>query len=181
MTTIAYVNGVVASDSRITKGNTICQYEAQKVFEGEKVVVAIAGSYAVCLRVVDWVLAGERTAERPDLSDSIDHGISVLVVDKDTQECWEYECVNLRPIPSQAPVTLGSGATEALAAMLTMDKLGLDMSAVLAVDIASGLDIYTDGNIQFIDMNPEEIKDAKEPTKKKSGKKATKKKSKKKT
>ena len=172
MTTCAYANGVLASDSRITKGATICQREAQKVFEGDNVVVAIAGSYAVCLIIVDWVLSGERPAERPDLSDFKDHDIGVLVVDKTTRECWEYESVDLIPIPSSEPMTLGSGDIPALASMITMQELGCDMNPILAIKIASMVDVFTDDNIQYIDLNPEEeIKEVEKPKKKKKTKK----------
>jgi len=174
MTTCAYANGVLASDSRITKGSTICQREAQKVFDGEKVMVAIAGSYAVCLIIVDWVLSGERSSERPDLSDFKDHDIGVLVVDKKTKECWEYESVDLIPVPSAEPMTLGSGDIPALASMITMQELGCDMNPILAIKIASMVDVFTDDNIQFIDINPKEEIEVPKKVKKKAKKKVKK-------
>lgn len=59
MTTIAYRDGVMASDSQLTRGHSHRDGSSQKVFRlGSGLLVGIAGRWPEAQRFVDWLRQG---------------------------------------------------------------------------------------------------------------------------
>jgi hypothetical protein len=144
VTTIAYKNGVFASDSRVTRssdagGTTV--FKTEKLFRkavtgadgcvGE-VILATAGESSAGMVFVDWYGSGR---EPPELLVHGDADFTVLVLSKDG--LFEYDKWCRAEKVLEPFYAIGSGSNIAIGAM----EMGA--SAVRAVEIACRRDPYT--------------------------------------
>jgi len=147
MTTIAYSNGEMAVDSRITAGgdivtdNGIKMYDVSRndcyIKEDKVLVIALSGAYCYFDSFIDWMCS-----EREEEFYLIDQDkVSAIIVGQK----WAYECEDARRpfcrYYKTEQLAAGSGATNALAAL----KLGLSVKD--AVKHAMKMDVGTGGKI----------------------------------
>lgn len=134
MTTIAYRDGVMASDSLVTKGHSHRDGTSQKVYRlgppGRGILVGIAGQWPAAQRLVDWLRAGAH-GEPPDMGG--EKGAEALIIMPDglivsvTWAGWERyraEYVTLGCGSDYASGAMAHGATaeEAVAASLVHES-----------------------------------------------------------
>ncbi|UVD32745.1 hypothetical protein [Pseudomonas phage PH826] len=136
MTTIAYKDGIIATDGRITQGGVITDEDAEKRLEVDGIVFWLSG--AVC----DWKVLAEAYVNGDGMEDQ-ELKVSGLVLDTDGLHfiSWDggiySEKVNL-----ERPRAAGSGTQFALGAMMA------GASAEEAVEAAKALDIYSGGTVR---------------------------------
>lgn len=131
MTTIACDGETLASDSQsITQ--FVEQHPTQKIFRKGGRLFALAGDYAQCLAVIDW-LCGE---EKPSFGKN---EFVVAVVSAKKADVYDGE---FYPYPAIPPFAFGSGGVFAMAAMMGGAK------AKKAVEIACQLDENSGGKIR---------------------------------
>lgn len=155
MTTIAYRDGIIASDSRSTSGNFIFPGEAKKLTISEKhgCVFAAAGSYN---KAIAFIRMLEKMPRLPwHLKDLISFGepgefsdFTILVVQQD-RRVFAIDEGHYCEIFSDFYV-VGSGSDAATAAML------MGASARKAIEIASQVDTNTDERV--VSVNVVELK-----------------------
>jgi len=160
MTTIAYRDGVLASDSQVTvstegggsRKHTCVKLFRKKVTKGKKtfdVVIATAGETSPGLVFVEWYGSGKPI---PDVFLHIGGDFTCLVLTPKGLFEYDVYCqpeeVVLSPYPFYA---VGSGTKAAMAAM------HCGKSAVEAVRIACKVDTYSSGRIQSEALEPRRI------------------------
>ena len=131
MTTIAFDGEVIASDSQ-SSTDFVDQNSAKKLFRKKGKVFGVAGDYAQCLAVIDWLM-GEK---KPTFNDDC---FTVVVIEDGQAQIY---CNEFYPYPAQPPFAFGSGGVFAMAAMLA----GAD--AKRAVEIACQLDENSGGKVR---------------------------------
>lgn len=142
MTTIAWKNGIVATDSQST--SSYKRFDAVKSCRIDKgpfagYVLAFAGLYALFGVIKAQVENGELQA----ISTGSDDGdATVLLISK--RIAYRIESQNMTPVEVKSPYAIGSGECFAMGAMLA------GAGAEDAVRIASRLDIYTGGKVRSI-------------------------------
>jgi 20S proteasome alpha/beta subunit len=142
VTTIAFRAGILCSDSLVTS-NGMRDGRKQKICRVGRVLVAGAGSSAMCLRFQEWVRKGMKGSAPTDDNDEA-NGLIIapgtpdpLMLVFGTVGCW----------PVHAPfVALGSGGPFAMGAMQA------GASAEEAVRAAIQLDVYSGGDIQRLTL-----------------------------
>jgi hypothetical protein len=147
MTTIAYRDGVLATDSYLLSGNTITCTNAKKIFTGVsaegKFVLTGTGDYQDLYAVFDWI---NNSTNKPDLPDC--HSSFWIFL----SESIRYELNNrLIKFPlllmDDSYATMGSGMDFALGALCT------GVSAEEAIQAASYFDRgHTGGVIQTLNL-----------------------------
>lgn len=119
MTTIAFKDGILAADSRVTHGDagaTVGTKLFRKRIARREHLIAVAGDLYTAMIFVDWYGKGE--IKRPEQFDNlIDAGEDFGVLVWDGRHLHEYNrhCRGL--IVEEAYWSIGSGAPYALAAM----------------------------------------------------------------
>lgn len=146
MTTIAYRDGVLAADSRLTvdNGSGARVHFCRKLFrkritEGKKtfdVVIATAGEASSGMVFHDWYGSGKPI---PDVFLHLGGDFTCLVLRPDG--LFEYDVYCRAEKIEEDIYAVGSGAMAALAAM------HCGKSALEAVRIAARIDLYTGGRI----------------------------------
>lgn len=145
MTTIAYKDGVLASDSRATwagnvKANCIKMWRIQSKVEPVKgeVLLGVCGNLAAALLFKDWMEAGGA----PNLKErgvDADDSFGAIIVHKSGLYSADHLC-RIEAMPEEF-WSDGSGSQFALGAM------ACGKSAADAVRVASRFDCYTGGRI----------------------------------
>lgn len=131
MSTVAYDGIEIVCDTRVT-GVYLNLEACEKVWVGPgETYICAVGAYGGMLAFKDWVLKGCPEDDKPDMSE-----VRGLVIDPD--DIWLYD-EYCKPMPTTAPVSIGSGSQFAMGAMLA----GADANR--AVGIASKLDEATGG------------------------------------
>lgn len=155
MTTIAYRDGVLAADSRLTvdHGSGARVHFCRKLFrkkitEGKKtfdVIIATAGEASSGMVFHDWYGSGKPI---PELFLHLGGDFTCLVLRPDGLFEFDVYC---RPEKIEEDIyAIGSGAMAALAAM------HCGKSALEAVRIAARIDLYTGGRIVSESLAPSE-------------------------
>jgi ATP-dependent protease HslVU (ClpYQ) peptidase subunit len=137
MTTIAYRDGVLASDSLVTLGNTKVHGRYQKIRRLGGYLIGTAGSVAACQNFIDWVKAGDDEDPPPKGE------YSALVIDPKGR-VREMENGNVLPVPRGARFfAIGSGAPYALAAMYAGATATEAVKIAAKIDTSTGLPVKT--------------------------------------
>lgn len=154
MTTIAFRDGVIAADSRLTystEGGGARKHLCTKLYrktvgEGRKahdVIIATAGESSPGLVFMDWYGSGKPI---PDMLRDLGGDFTCLIL---TPKGLFEADVYCRPDQIFEPFyAVGSGSKEALAAM------HCGKSAADAVRIAARIDPYTGGRIVSMSLEP---------------------------
>lgn len=153
MTTIAYRDGILAADSRVTYGeegsariHTCKKLFRKKVTQGKKsfdVIIATAGESAPGMLFVDWYGTGK------PIPDTFLHlGGDFLCLVLTPSGLFEFDVYCRGEEVNDDFYAIGSGAKAALGA------LWCGKSAVEAVRIASRIDPYTGGRIVTESLQP---------------------------
>lgn len=154
MTTIAYRDGVLAADSRLTystAGGGSRKHSCTKLYRktiSEKrrtfdVIIATAGESSPALVFMDWYGSGQPI---PDILRDLGGDFSCLILRPDGLFEADVYC---RPDKILEPFyAIGSGAKEALTAM------HCGKSAIEAVRKAALVDPYTGGRITSMSLEP---------------------------
>jgi hypothetical protein len=162
MTTIAYRDGIIAADSRVTvsteaggsRKHLCTKLYRKKITEGKKtfeVIIATAGEAFSALVFVDWYGSGK---PMPDSLRDLGGDFTCLILRPDG--LWEAD-VYCRPDKIlDSFYAVGSGSKEALAAM------HCGKSAVEAVRVAAIIDPYTGGRVVSETLTPKENRRAKQ-------------------
>jgi 20S proteasome alpha/beta subunit len=148
MTTIAYKDGVIAFDSRITNSGIIINDNAKKYYmEGGKTFF-YSGAESDIDRLIDGYLHGLIKLE---------HGVDGNAIVIDTSGLYfvgvteDFELWS-NSVDAEIPFAIGSGRDFALAFM------DAGMSAVDAVKMTAKRDIYTGGAIRSYELKSGHIK-----------------------
>jgi len=156
MTTIAYRDGIIAADSRVTYGedqqariHTCKKLFRKRVTQGKKsfdVIIATAGESSPGLVFVDWYGSGKPV---PDIFLHLGGDFLCLVLTP--SGLFEYDVYCRGDEVSDDFYAIGSGAGVALGAM------HCGKSAVEAVRIAARVDPYTGGRINSESLVKKEL------------------------
>ena len=164
MTTIAYKDGVLASDSRATAGGMIVSEKAEKLFNVHGYLVGIAGSAAEGVAFVSWlekhVLSQQVSSDLPQIEvimpePSDDEDFYALVIFPDGRVFMYEGGSHCYPIQDDF-YSIGSGSPFAMTAM------SLGSSAIDAVQVAKKFDCYSGGEIKSLktkEIQPDLTKD----------------------
>lgn len=158
MTTIAYKNGVMVSDGRMSLGDMIIKDDTQKVFWVNNHLVGVCGRARAINTFVTWLqkmtdyhIVNQEVGELVDLVPPAledDEGYSALVVTPSRQVLM-YEGNTPIDMGLDVPMSVGSGSCFALASMKT------GASAEEAVKVACELDVYSGGEITIVQLEDE--------------------------
>lgn len=136
MTTGIYINGVIASDSKVTSGTDINPVFFKKTFAvegqlmGEKVIGAcIAGNALVKNNFMDWLKRGGKKAEYTPFFQA---GLSAIVLTD--VGVWLYVDGNF--IEAWDGCSIGSGGAKATAKFNACKQMNLPCTALDALDAA---------------------------------------------
>jgi hypothetical protein len=157
MTTIAYRDGVLAADSRLTVdyGSGARKHQCKKLFrkritEGKKsydVIIATAGESSPGMVFYDWYGSGKPI---PDMFLHMGGDFTCLVLTP--KGLYEYDVYCRGELIEEDFYAVGSGAMAALAAMWC------GKSALEAVRVAARIDPFTGGRIITESINKAEVK-----------------------
>lgn len=137
MTTIAYRDGVLASDSLVTLGNTKVHGSYQKIRRIGDHLLGTAGSVAACQQFIDWVKSGNDEDPPPKGE------YSALIIDP-RGRVREMENGSVLPVPRGAKFfAIGSGAPYALAAMYAGATATEAVKIAAKIDTSTGLPVKT--------------------------------------
>jgi len=137
MTTIAYKDGIIAYDGRVTSGSVISYDDYDKCVERDGVKFVMAGYTADYSRLIDAYLGAEL----------VNIGASALMVDAEGVWCIGHndgEGVWKSVVLADRPYAIGSGSVHALTAM------DMGASAYQAVEMAMKRDSCTGGKIRTL-------------------------------
>jgi ATP-dependent protease HslVU (ClpYQ) peptidase subunit len=137
MTTIAYCNGVVASDSALSVGEWIGTHTTKKIHRlSDTSVVAIVGGLYHAIALLEWI-KGYEMGERPNVEDNAQ--CIKFVKENGVIRIFMYGQSSHHEIEAPRVMAWGSGTPVALGALLA------GASALDAVKIAAQVDPYTKG------------------------------------
>lgn len=138
MTTIAYKDGVIAYDSRVTRGDLITDDDCDKCIERDGVRFFLSG--ALCdYEALVAAYFGVAPSGKVDASAIVlDDGNLMMVAIDDDDGLWKS------PIKPDRPYAIGSGTPYAFAAM------DMGASAEKAVEMAARRDTSTGGKIRTL-------------------------------
>jgi 20S proteasome alpha/beta subunit len=136
MTTIAVKDGIVAWDSRATKGGTIADDDCQKMIVVQGVRVWFCGSWADRDRLVEYLITSPPETSPIEGSAIVLHEGNLYTVGCDKRGMWKC------PEPLNVPLAIGSGSDHALTAM------DCGLSAADAVRMAIKRDINSGGRVR---------------------------------
>ena len=152
MTTVAYKDGVLCSDSQCSAGDHIHSHGVQKIWVdvGPFAAVAICGDPQGAYDLIP-MMSEYTKIEHLRGVDFKEMGIDTdfLVVTKEG-EVWRYAGNRSQMLLSSDPIAMGSGADFALGAMAQ------GATAKEAVLIASKLDFYTNNVLQTCTITVDE-------------------------
>lgn len=137
MTTVAYKNGVMASDSIAVENDLITRCE--KLHRSRDCIIGIAGDFYAGYLFLEWFEENEIGENRPGSNDAGDISAMILFPDGSLYTCDAHYVL----VPYAEPFyAIGSGAGYAMSAM----RLGL--SAEQAVAHAIEFDPNTGGEVK---------------------------------
>ncbi len=144
MTTICYKAGILAFDGQCTNENEIVAKNIVKAIATKKLLVGASGATAHCQAFIEWVRNGRKASTMPKpLPDDKFEGI--VIDDKGCITVYEEGLLSVE-FGTHPFFAIGSGAQFAIGAM----EAGA--SALEAVKIAAKRDIYTGGEIRWVEM-----------------------------
>lgn len=140
MSTIVYRDGILAGDSRAFSGSRTPIGAKIKIAELEDGVLVGVSTTQPGLgeAFIDWYATGCQPSERPDMGQQ---GFDALVIDADANVFFYNDSFMPSGPLLVDYIAIGSGAEYALGAMAA------GKTAEEAVEIASGLDVWTGGPI----------------------------------
>lgn len=139
MTTGAYRDGILAADTQVSADGALSY--VTKLFRARGGVIAISGDLYNAMQFVRWY--GDHRKPRPDK----DAGIECIVVDAQGVAIWNEALSRIHPLGDFCAV--GTGQAAAMAAMHA------GATALEAVQIASVYDRDTGGEVQTIELEPD--------------------------
>lgn len=141
MTTIVYKNGVIAYDSRITRGDTILDddYNKNKIFNG--VNFFLAGQSHLMDSMIDMYFGGKLVELSSSPTMIVLDNNKLFLVGYSDNEIWKFR------VSLKNHIAIGSGSDHALTAM------DMGSTAIEAVEMANKRDICTGGTIRFFKCN----------------------------
>jgi 20S proteasome alpha/beta subunit len=141
MTTIAYKDGVLAADRRVTKGDQIVQYKHRKAYKNvEGWLYAGSGTVSDLKRFEAW-------AETDDGSKTPPKGDYEGLMVSPEGRVWAVEGGVMWRMTGAKFMAIGSGGPVALGAL----HAGAD--AVQAVKIAQLVDSSSGGGVDYVTLN----------------------------
>ena len=142
MTTLAYRDGVLASDSRMMQADTISAIYVPKVFRTSDCrLLGICGDLTECMRLVECLMRPERDRKGCDAPEMGASDRVVEVLSRTRIRLWEGRGSALLTTTRAA---WGSGSPAALGAMYQ------GANARTAVKIAMKIDPYSGGPIRSV-------------------------------
>ena len=158
MTTIAYRDGIMASEGKMTLGDMIIKLDTEKVFWVNNHLVGVCGRARAINTFVSWLqkqtdyhIVNSEVGDLVDLIPPVledDEGYTALVVTPSRQVLM-YEGNTPIDMGIDVPMSVGSGSCFALASMKT------GASAEEAVKVACELDVYSGGEITVVQLEEE--------------------------
>lgn len=137
MTTLAYKDGVLAADTKIT-GGSMTFYGPKMVRLPDGGMAACAGEAPAMTAFLEWVGKGQK-GKRPAVSD-----IDAIIIKADGS-CWSVTN-KWPPVRITDALAAGSGAQAALAGMY------LGLTAKEAVELACKIDPDSGGEVQTMEV-----------------------------
>ena len=147
MTTIAYKDGILASDSLASSESHVVGYCDNKVTIVGNKAIAFTGDLDDKDVFIKWVI--NKKGKKPQF----ENGFGVFVIDIDTKELTEYKDGERVDYKSDF-YTMGSGSLVAIGAMAH------GATAKEAVEIACKYNLHTGGEVHVYDFNKKLIDNA---------------------
>lgn len=138
MTTIAYKDGVIAYDSRVTRGDLITDDDCDKCIERDGVKFFMSGALCDYDALVGAYFGTAPSGKVDASAIVVDGGKLLMVAVDDDTGLWKS------PIKPDRPYAIGSGTPYAFAAM------DMGASAEKAVEMAARRDTSTGGTIRTL-------------------------------
>lgn len=138
MTTIAYKDGVIAYDSRMTCGGIVVDDEYEKAFHRGSASIFYCGEVGDTEEFLGCVFDGKKPSRNLDCEAFVLHGERLYCVDV------SEELIRKVPLRLDNHYAIGSGTKFAIAYM------DCGMTALEAVKKTATRDIYSGGTIKFI-------------------------------
>lgn len=142
MTTCAFDGKTFACDSRIA-GSFIDTKKHKKIFRvrvnGLRLVVAICGDYAECLKFVHWLK--KHGPDKTDVKLGLHEDFQALVYDTESGTLVEYTNT-LFPTPTGVPTAIGSGCDFAMGAMMAGATAGEAVKIAIKLDKESSAPVH---------------------------------------
>lgn len=158
MTTIAYRDGIMAAEGKMTLGDMVIKLDTEKVFWVNNHLVGVCGRARAINTFVSWLqkqtdyhIVNSEVGDLVDLIPPVledDEGYTALVVTPSRQVLM-YEGNTPIDMGVDVPMSVGSGSCFALASMKT------GASAEEAVKVACELDVYSGGEITVVQLEEE--------------------------
>lgn len=149
MTTIAYVDGFMVGDSRMSRGNEYTS-GAQKVFVTDYFIVGFSGSFGCVPAALGFIKQHEDGPNATnfyhvwDQFPDFGEGVGVLMVNKNGDVFYGGECPPV--LVARKFEAIGTGAAFAVGAMAQ------GASAERAVEIAASFDVFTGGALHTVSI-----------------------------
>lgn len=141
MTTVAYKDGVLAADRRVTFG-AVKDAFSTKIARGQNGLIGVAGALTLSRRALRWFVEGE-TSERPAFS--LGDKIAQAIIVRPSGALEFHDDAGWAQIETSQPYyALGTGAEFAYGAMAS------GASAVEAVEIASRFDLQSGDGVDSL-------------------------------
>lgn len=142
MTTIAYKDGVIAYDSRVSAGRTIIYDDVDKKRERDGVLFFGTGATGEISELIGAYF-GEEIAGECGASAFVVHGDDLMIIGYSEGKVWKS------PVRADKPYAIGSGEDHAFTA------LDMGASAAEAVEMAAKRDTGTGGKIRTLTIKVE--------------------------
>ena len=146
MSTVAYKDGIIAGDTKLTDGNL--KLHAQKIYRvHDKLLVGLAGDWLGCLKFLNWIQQNNHYPEITvgwNFEEKDTLKFEALVADKDSIAVYDH-CM-IKMYIDETFWAAGSGRDIAIGAMAH------GATAEEAVEIATEYDTYTEGEVMTLEL-----------------------------
>lgn len=146
MTTMAFRNGILASDRYVTGGGTLLAVKT-KIAKVGNVLVGATGAGAVCHAFILWAMGGCKgnpPETRHVFGDNVYEGTGILILPGKPPRALTLIEAGWQDTEADPYVAFGSGADNAMGAM------SMGASAAQAVEAAAKHDLATGGGIDVV-------------------------------
>lgn len=156
MTTIAFKDGVLATDTLMTRGTSVGGFTRKvrhiQSGEFENCLVGLAGSYAVSQLAFTWVSDGAVFEDAPDVMRESENDSDLFLLRPDGSVVWFWRAMRMDHDNEglrtrQNAFATGSGEDYAMGAMAA------GMGAADAVRIAMQFDRFTGGDVMIYESD----------------------------
>lgn len=143
---------IVAADSQATANSEVQPGGYTKIVRDESIVFCFSGTFSLFAPLMKWYRGGRK--DKDALKIEVDYPNHLWIFDP--REAGPMQIINAHKCPYPEPLTvpnaMGSGGCYALGALYA------GATPAEAVEIAKKLDVFSGGDIQFVDIPQKPIR-----------------------